>query len=270
MNKKYYITEVDKNPTSIYCFHGYMGESYIPEHTHEKAQFLYTEGGIVFVKANDKTYFLPARHYMWIPPGMRHSIHPSSEKAIMRNLYFPIEESKKSGGKSFYEEISIYPVNDLVMNLIEYSKIWKGDIPQETDNYAIANAFMILLEQTSKFSLPLALPYPADERLQKIVQYISENISNKVTLPHLAEHFNISIRSLTRLFSKQLNMSFIEYFTILKMLTALELLIDSDKSIKEICQIVGYSSVPTFSNIFYKRIGIRPAEYKKMKTVLGK
>ena len=57
--EKYYIKEVDIDKKSIYCHHDLMGELLIPTHKHDKAQMLYTEGGIVYVITQTNTYFLP-------------------------------------------------------------------------------------------------------------------------------------------------------------------------------------------------------------------
>lgn len=54
MNTKYYLTEVDKNPQSIFCYHNLMGETFIEAHSHNKGQFLYTEGGVVHVKTSNR------------------------------------------------------------------------------------------------------------------------------------------------------------------------------------------------------------------------
>ncbi len=264
MEEKYYITEVDKYPATIYCHHGPMGEATIPTHQHDKGQFLYTEGGIVFVKTNNTTHYLPARHYLWIPPNISHSIHPSSENVIMRNVYFPIE----ADDDIFYRELAVYPVNDLIMQLIVFSEKWKGNIQIDEEAFTIALAFKYIIKQSASIKLPLALPYPKEERLQQVVQYLNDNVHMKILLPEVAAKFNISIRSLTRLFSKHLKMSFIEYLTILRMLKALELLIETNKSVAEISLTVGYNSVPTFSNIFQKMIGVRPVSYRLMHTVL--
>ncbi|MGO3237567.1 MAG: AraC family transcriptional regulator, partial [Psychroflexus halocasei] len=67
MNSKYYLTEVDKHPASIYCYFNLKGESFVVSHQHQKGQFLYAEGDVVHVKTNVGTHYLPARHYMWIP-----------------------------------------------------------------------------------------------------------------------------------------------------------------------------------------------------------
>ena len=135
---RYYMTEVDSFEDSIYCHHAIIAEQYISEHRHDKDQFLYTEGGVVFIKTEKKSYFLPARHYLWIPAGIKHSIHPSTPEVVMRNLYFP----KANNDAPFYSKMGIYPVNDLLIELIMFTNRWNGNIfPVEEPKYSIATAF---------------------------------------------------------------------------------------------------------------------------------
>jgi AraC-like DNA-binding protein len=227
---------------------------------------LYTEGGVVYLKTATKSYFLPARHYIWIPAGVQHSIHPSSPNVIMRNLYFPRFETDTS----FFDNINIYPVNDLLIELIMFTNRWNGNIlPDDDVKYSIAKAFKLLLPELSKSELPLALPYPQHSKLKNIVQYLEDHISENINFKTLAEEFEISERTLARLFQKELNMSFIQYYTILRMLTALKLLLDEKLSVNEVALRVGYSSLPTFSNTFFKIVGVRPSDYvKNQKTLL--
>ena len=257
---KYYVTEVDAFEDSIYCHHALMGDSYIGDHLHKKGQFLYTEGGVVFLKTASKSYFLPARHYIWIPAGIKHSIHPSSSNVVMRNLYFPVYETDTG----FYDKINIYPVNDLLIELIMFTNRWNGNIfPVEEPKYSIAKAFKLILPELSVSELPLALPYPQHSKLKGIVSYLEENISENINFKDLAQRFDVSERTLARLFQKELSMSFIQYYTILRMLTALKLLLDEKLSVNEVALKVGYSSLPTFSNTFNKVIGVRPSDYVK-------
>jgi AraC-like DNA-binding protein len=243
-----------------------MGDSHVIFHSHKKGQFLYTEGGVVYLKTATKSYFLPARHYIWIPAGVQHSIHPSSPNVIMRNLYFPRFETDTS----FFDNINIYPVNDLLIELIMFTNRWNGNIlPDDDVKYSIAKAFKLLLPELSKSELPLALPYPQHSKLKNIVQYLEDHISENINFKTLAEEFEISERTLARLFQKELNMSFIQYYTILRMLTALKLLLDEKLSVNEVALRVGYSSLPTFSNTFFKIVGVRPSDYvKNQKTLL--
>ena len=260
MNSKYYLTEVDKNPESIFCYLNLRGETFVEPHSHTKGQFLYTEGGVVHVKTDTRMYYLPARHYMWIPSEVRHAIYPSSPKVIMKNLYFPIA----SNSAEFYTKEGIYPINNLLIELLLFTKNWHGDITKSQENkYAIVHAFKALLAQTVFKPLHLELPHPTDKRLINITKYLTAQIHKEHLLPQLASNFSMTDKSLYRLFKKDLGMSFIKYYTQLRIFKSLEYLINSDYNISEIANMVGYSSLPTFSNTFTKVMGRRPSEYRK-------
>lgn len=255
--EKYYITEVDRLENSIYCYHDLMGELLIPPHVHVKGQLIYTEGGTVHIRTTLNTYYLPARHCMWIPSGVKHSIHTNSEKTIMRNLYFPPEE----GEDEFYTKEGIYPVGDLLYQLINFSQRWTADLPEKDPLYITALSIKRMLPFLCKEKLPLALPLPVSDRLKTITEFIADNIEEGILYSNVARQFGFTERTLHRLFKKELGLSFGQYQSILKMLKAIELLSENKLSINEIAAVSGYNSVSTFSNTFCKYMGIRPSEY---------
>ncbi|MEN2399843.1 AraC family transcriptional regulator [Flavobacterium sp. MC2016-06] len=261
---KYYISEVDADKKSIYCYHDVMGELFIPTHKHDKAQMLYAEGDVVFVTTETKTYFLPARHFIWIPSGVEHSIQPKSESVMMRNLYFPVEKDENE----FYKIEGIYPVNNLLLQMMLFTNRWNGHLKKGTPNFFIAKAIKAILPQISLTNLPLELPLPKDPRLGKILRYIESNLGETILFADVAHEFGYSERSLYRLFQKDLKMSFIQYYTIRRILKAIELLLERKLSIKEVAQEVGYNSVPTFSNTFFKILGQRPSDYLNVEGIL--
>ncbi|WP_244954735.1 AraC family transcriptional regulator [Winogradskyella helgolandensis] len=264
MDTKYYLTEVDKIPDSIFCYHNLMGENFIESHSHNKGQFLYTEGGVVHIKTDSRTYYLPARHYMWIPPKTKHAIYPNSPKVIMRNLYFPLDAMTSN----FYKNEAIYPINNLLLELLLHTKSWNGDVTNSQKNkYAIAIAFKALLEQTTSKSLHFELPHPKDRRLIAIINYLNKQIHEEHLLPQLASKFSMTNKTLYRLFKKDVGMSFIKYYTKLRIFKSLEFLMNSDYNISEIANRVGYNSLPTFSDTFRKIMDKRPSEYRKSKGV---
>jgi AraC-like DNA-binding protein len=264
MDEKYYIKNVDKHAESVYCHHDLMGELLVPTHVHEKAQMLYTEGGIVFVKTQTKKYYLPARHFMWIPAGVKHSLHPSSENVMMRNLYFPIAEQDDT----FYLTEGIYPVKDLLLEMILFTNRWNGDIFTNTRNFAIVMGIKAILPDLCKVNLPLALPYPKDFRLMDVIHYIDVNIENTLLLSEIAFQFQFTTKTLSRLFKKELNMTFVQYLTIKRILKFIELTLDKNYSIQNAALAIGYKSTPTFSNTFYKFMGQRPSDYLNGRKVL--
>ncbi|HRB71123.1 AraC family transcriptional regulator [Flavobacterium sp. WV_118_3] len=264
--EKYYTKDVDTDKNSIYCHHDLMGELLIPTHKHEKAQLLYTEGGLVYVTTETKTYFLPARHFMWIPDTIKHSIHPSSENVMMRNLYFPVDKNEHS----FYNNEGIYPVNDLLLQMMLFTNRWNGNLKKGSRNYFIARAIKAILPEICETNLPLALPIAKDKRLLKVITYLDEHLDETIFFSTLAEKFGFSERSLYRLFQKDMGMSFIQFFTIRRMLKAIELLLEKRLPVSEVAVAVGYNSIPTFSNTFYKLLGQRPSDYLNGVEILKK
>lgn len=264
LNEKYYIKKVDLKLKSIYCHHDLMGELLIPTHSHLKAQMLYTEGGIVYVKTLKKRYYLPARHFMWIPAGVKHSIHPSSEKVMMRNLYFPIEQNEDD----FYFNEGIYPITDLLLEMILFTKRWNGDLVAKNPSHTIVMGLKALLPEVCKINLPLVLPYSKDFRMIDILEYIEKNIENSLRLTEIADTFRFTEKTLSRLFKKELNMTFKQYLITKRILKFIELILEKNYSIQNAAIAVGYKSVPTFSNTFFKFMGQRPSDYLNGKKVL--
>lgn len=261
IDERYYIRKVDLHPQAIYCHHGYTEESLIVAHAHTKNQFLYTEGGIVQIYIDNKTYYLPARHYMWIPAGVVHSIHPSNVHVTMRNLYFPIGKFEID----FYKKLAIYPVNEFLFQFILFTKQYSGSIfSTDIVAFELLKAFKSLLPQLGAKGLALSLPTIHEPRLQQINVYLEKHLHLKINFNSLAKQFGFSERSLSRLFRAELNMSFIQYFTILRMLRSLSLLLDTKLPVNEVASLVGFSSIPTFSNTFYKVLGVRPSVYLRL------
>lgn len=259
----FYLTDVDRYPETVYCQHDLVGENGIPEHTHSKGQLLYTEGGVVRVSTRQNTFFLPARHYMWIAPGTAHSISRGTEQVTMRNLYFPVNDDDDD----FFRSTSIFPVNDLLLQMILFTTDWPNNIYGDNRNcYHFSMAIKNLLPQVSGYSLSLALPVAHTRQLKTVVAYMEKHLSEDLSFPFMAAQFNTSERTLSRLFRKDLGMSFNQYLTLQRMLAALKLLLEKDYPVKEVAAMVGYDSVPTFSHTFSKLTGVRPAKYRQLHT----
>jgi len=260
-----YLTEVDKYPESIYCLHDILGEKSVPFHVHKKGQFVYVEGRGIYIYTDHQSYFLPSRHFMWIPAGLAHSFDVYNSNVLVRNLYIPVIDTDPG----FFRKCGIYPVNDLLIHMIVQTSNWSGHI--EKDNlpaYHFVMAFKYMMAESENLALNLAIPTASDQRLKAVLIYLEENIQESDNFPVIARHFHFSERTLSRLFQKDLGMSFVRYNTILKMIKAVQLLLEGRLPVNEIAEKVGYHSIPTFSNSFKKLTGLRPTEFVKMRNVL--
>lgn len=97
--------------------------------------------------------------------------------------------------------------------------------------------------------------------LQLLLQHIHENYKN-ITLAQLASKFNYSETYLSNLIKRKFKISFIDMVTNIKLQQSLRYLANTDLSILEISELVGYNSADHFSRTFKRIYGISPQKYK--------
>ena len=99
--------------------------------------------------------------------------------------------------------------------------------------------------------------------LSKAINYIHDNISNPLTSLDIAEYVGISRGYLSSLFNNALKMKINDYINNEKIKLAMTLLSNTDNSIIDVSNYLGFSSQSYFQNIFKKHTGITPLQYKR-------
>ena len=99
--------------------------------------------------------------------------------------------------------------------------------------------------------------------VDKAVQHIRANVGKAFTLEELAAISNLSPFYFSRRFKRQTGFAPMEYVINTRIDQAKVLLIRSTKSVEEIAWEVGYASAGSFINVFVKRIGISPTQFRK-------
>ena len=102
-----------------------------------------------------------------------------------------------------------------------------------------------------------------DENIQRVVQYISQNLSEAPSLEDLAEISSYSLSRFKTKFKTEIGMPPAEYITLQKIKYAKKLLETTDMSITELSYKLGFSSSNYFSSVFKKILNITPQQYKK-------
>jgi two-component system, response regulator YesN len=103
----------------------------------------------------------------------------------------------------------------------------------------------------------------ANGKLGKAKDYIDKHYHHPLTLEEVAEYVGISPHYFSKLFKDRFGMTFIDYVTEVRMAHAKREMCDPNKSLKEICFLVGYNDPNYFSRVFKKHTGISPTEYRK-------
>ncbi len=100
--------------------------------------------------------------------------------------------------------------------------------------------------------------------LRKAIIFINQNLHEEITLEDVANSINLSSTYFSRLFSKEMDMTYIEYLTKIRVEESKKYLVDSQQSISDISFKMGFSDQSYFSKVFKKVEGITPGKYRKM------
>ncbi|WP_276952811.1 response regulator transcription factor [Enterocloster lavalensis] len=98
--------------------------------------------------------------------------------------------------------------------------------------------------------------------LRGALRYVRENYARELSIRDVAAHLAISDSYLAKLFKVELNITFLEYLTRVRMRRAMELMRDKNMPIYEVAERVGYRDYRHFSSTFKKLAGVGPKEFQ--------
>ena len=101
-----------------------------------------------------------------------------------------------------------------------------------------------------------------DERIMRLIEYISEHIDEPITVGQLADMICLTESHLVKAFRKGLNITPLQYIIRRKVQHAQTLLLETTKTVGEIAQMVGMTDASYFIRLFKKNIGYTPQEYR--------
>lgn len=119
----------------------------------------------------------------------------------------------------------------------------------------IRSAFLKLSEQQKNKSHHL---------IRSAQRYIQEHYMQQISLEEVAEAIGLSSAYLSTMFKKELGINFTDCLISCRMEAAKDLLKNTDASINEIAEQIGYTDAKYFSKTFSKLVGLKPSVYRKM------
>ena len=102
------------------------------------------------------------------------------------------------------------------------------------------------------------------ENLQNVVSYIADHYAFDISLERLASIACMSETKLKGCFKRQFGCSVTQYIQGRRMSQAEHLLIETDFTMGQIAQMIGYTTSSWFAVLFKKSTGILPIEYRKI------
>lgn len=107
------------------------------------------------------------------------------------------------------------------------------------------------------------IPRDTTSDVYKSIQYIKQHTNQAISVSDVASYVGKSRSYLSRCFKKELGFQMNEFIMRCKLEEAKSLLTYTDKSISEISNYLCFSSQAYFQNVFKKKYGVTPNEYRK-------
>jgi len=101
-----------------------------------------------------------------------------------------------------------------------------------------------------------------EDRIQKVIDYITENYIKDISLEDLADVSYMTTNSFCRYFKNRTGKTAFEFIREFRVNKACQMLINGEKSIADICYDTGFNSFSSFNRIFKNLKNISASEYK--------
>ena len=130
-----------------------------------------------------------------------------------------------------------------------------SDKIQSISNIAAMFIKYLLLENLLKPSV--------DKRIETVTAYINQNLNRTLSVQEISKNVNLSKSVLYRMFHNNFNCTISDYINQQRVEKSILYLSETDMSIDEISQAVGFAGASYYSRTFKKLKGISPLKFKK-------
>jgi AraC-like DNA-binding protein len=226
---------------------------YAPYHSHARGQLLFISEGLIQVSAKKEGYWVvPPLRAVWLPPQIEHDARVINA-VKMCNVYVSSEESKKLPAQC--QVVTVTPLlREIILEMAKFETLYN----ETGEEGRLVNVFLDQLKTTPK--VPLHLPYPRSEILQKIATTLIKSPADTRSIERWANDYGLSARTFSRRFSKETGMTFGLWRQQARLLAALTRIAQGD-AIAHISHDLGYESQSAFIAMFRKAMGKTPGRY---------
>lgn len=142
---------------------------------------------------------------------------------------------------------------------------------EEQGFYAVMNFMRILYELSlyddakvlSSSSFAKIENFSDSRRVQKVQRYISEHYQENIRLSTMAAMVGMTSVSFSRFFHLRTGKSLSDYIIDIRLGHATRLLVDSQRTIAEICYDCGFNNLSNFNRMFKRKKNCSPKEFRE-------
>ncbi len=226
-------------------------------HFHDVHEIEYACRGVVEVKTQAGHYLLPPHQAAWIPAGLHHQTTLNADVQTLAVIFEP--RLVPAAG----DRVRIIAVSALLREMMLYSVRWpisRAEPGVEADSFFQALGYVVA--EALADERPLNLPVSPDPVVTAATDYTRAHL-DRVAVSDVTRAVGVSERTLRRLFSTHLGMSWRSYLLRARVLRSMAMLAQPDRSILEVSIAVGFDDAGAFARSFARHCGETPSTYKR-------
>lgn len=273
----------------IGCYADDLSEHSVPWHWHEEFEFaLDFQTETIFLVENMRVRLQPGDG-IFINSGVLHSVERPSRRrrkgppVIFRSAVFHSRLVSGNRDSIFWEKLVKPLLTDSAFRYVVlhrdvpwqcetldcFQAAWRAVEMEQEDyenfvRYQLTAALGLLSRNCPVIATSLSeqeLVY--EERIREMLEYISKNLTDELTVEKIAASVNVSPSTCLRCFHQLMNTTPIQYVKNLRLDKAAEMLKTTGKTVKETALECGFNDVSYFTKSFRERMGITPREYQR-------
>lgn len=224
-----------------------------PLHSHVCHQLIIVKHGFIRVTAPNGQFAITQNRGIWLIQGTEHHLTILKNTQVLSAFIEPLTRA------DLLNRSQVVAISELLQALLSSAVGINSHYQTNTREAWIVE---LVLDELRCLT-PLAefeVPQPTLPEYQALLEKISERLSHPWALADIAHLLNISERTVSRQFTQQTGLSFIEWLRRLRLQYSLELLLQG-QSVVDVSLTVGYDSPSAFSTAFKQRIGLSPTQY---------
>lgn len=258
---------------------------FAPWHWHADVEFLWVMQGGVRLDTSSHSYMIHTGEGAFINSNMLHYKEslPGTPPIVLNQLF---DVQLLAGGyKNVYEKKYVAPVIEcreleaLILRpsvsnqrrILELFRHSYDAAEQREYGYEftvrndLSSAWCLLCREAEPvIRAKKTVSSPGEERIKKMMLYIRDHYSEKISLEQIALAANISERECLRCFRDMLNTSPFGYLMDYRIRRAAGLLRETDRTITDIAFDCGFFGTSYFGKIFKKSMDCTPSQYRNI------
>jgi len=222
-------------------------------HRHDRGQLIYGVSGVMEVGLADRLWLVPPQRALWMPPGLDHRLRARGQVELRTVFVHP-----EAIPSTYPNQPMAVNVSPLLRELLSRAVSIPAGYESQSRDGRIMD--LILHEIMWAADQPFGLPMGRDPRLVRICSLILAEPGDGRGLAEWATEVGASSRTLARLFSAELGLSFGQWRQQARIFLALPRLA-AGEAVTLVALDLGYETPAAFAAMFRRVMGCPPSRY---------